>query len=245
MMTKMLGRLSATMMVFGLPVLSFSQNLAPGLPDGPEKKTFLKVCSGCHPAEAVLGRMDTPKNWARKVDSMINRGAVATPEEIDQINAYLNKNFAFVPSQVHLPDGPGKQALQKVCGSCHPAEIVVNRDSHAGTREHWSDTIDRMLVRGAKGTNEEFEQITAYLVANFGFIPVPSYLPNGPGKATVERVCGPCHGVNLLIGRREAPAIWSRTVDSMIGRGAIATPAEAQEISDYLSRYLGPKTEPK
>ncbi|HEY6347737.1 MAG TPA: hypothetical protein VIY49_40105 [Bryobacteraceae bacterium] len=67
-----------------------------GLPDGPEKKTFVKVCSGCHPPEVVLGRMDTPKNWARKVDSMINRGAVATDAEVNQVNAYLDRNFAFV-----------------------------------------------------------------------------------------------------------------------------------------------------
>lgn len=240
-MTKLLALAAAAA---GLPALSLAQAPA-GLPGGPEKATFLKVCNGCHPAEAVLGRMDTPKNWARKVDSMINRGAVATPEEITQINAYLNKNFAFVPSQVQLPDGPGRAALQKVCGSCHPAEIVVNRDSHAGTREHWSDTIDRMLARGAKGTNEEFEQITDYLVANFGFIPVPSYLPGGPGKKTVERVCGPCHGVNLLLDQHSSAAVWERTVNGMVGRGAIATPAEVEEISGYLARYLGPKAETK
>jgi cytochrome c5 len=242
-------RVAGLLVVFALaatlPLPSFAQDPAAGLPAGPEKKLFLKVCSGCHPAEAVLGRMDTPKNWARKVDSMINRGAVAAPAEVDQINAYLSRNFAFVPSQVHLPDGPGKEALQKVCGSCHPAEIVVNRDGHSGTHDHWAETIDRMLARGAKGTNEEFDQITTYLVANFGFVPVPSYLPNGPGKTTVERVCGPCHGVTLLIDRRASPGEWSRTVDGMMGRGAVATPAEAQEISDYLARYLGPKTETK
>jgi hypothetical protein len=41
--------------------------------------------------------MDTPKNWARKVDSMINRGAVATDAEVNQVNAYLNRNFALSP----------------------------------------------------------------------------------------------------------------------------------------------------
>ena len=232
-------------MAAALPLLSLAQGAPAGLPDGPEKDTFLKVCSGCHEPGAVLGRMDSPKDWARKVDSMINRGAQATPDEIAQINAYLNRNFAFVAGEVHLPEGPGKEALRKVCGSCHAAEIVVNRDGHAGTRDLWAETIDRMLARGAKGTNEEFDQITAYLVANFGYIPVPSYLPAGPGKKTVERVCGPCHGVSMLIERRSSPAAWSRTVDNMIGRGAIATSAEVEEIAEYLGRYLGPKTEPK
>jgi hypothetical protein len=46
----------------------FTRILQPaGLPDGPERNTFVKVCSGCHPPEVVLGRMDTPKNWVRKV----------------------------------------------------------------------------------------------------------------------------------------------------------------------------------
>jgi hypothetical protein len=98
-----------------------------------------------------------------------------------------------------------------------------------------------MLARGAKGTNDEFDQITEYLVVNFGYIPVPSYVPEGMGKKTVERVCGPCHGVNLLIGRHASPAEWTRTVNNMIGRGASAAPGEAEEISDYLGRYLGPK----
>ena len=66
----------------------------PELPDGPARNTFVKVCSGCHPAEVVLGRMDKPKNWARKVASMINRSAVATDAEGNQVNAYLNPSFA-------------------------------------------------------------------------------------------------------------------------------------------------------
>jgi hypothetical protein len=37
-------------------------------PKCPERNTFVKVCNGCHPPEVVLGRRDTPKNWARKVD---------------------------------------------------------------------------------------------------------------------------------------------------------------------------------
>lgn len=231
-----------------LPLLSFAQSApvaAAKLPEDPDKSTYLKVCTGCHPPEAVLGRLDTPKNWARKVDSMVNRGAEATEDEVTRINGYLNRNFAFVPAQVPLPDGPGKEPLQKLCSSCHAAEIVITRDGQAGTRAQWDRTIDRMLQRGAKGSSEQLELIAGYLAANFGYIPVPSYLPNGPGKQTVERVCGPCHGVSLLMDRRLTFAAWNRTVNNMVGRGAMATPAEADEIADYLARYLGPKPENK
>lgn len=200
-----------------------------------------KRCRACHPAEVLLGRLDTPKNWARKVESMITRGAQLTPEEVVEVNAYLNKNFALVPENVELPEGPGKEALKKVCGSCHPAEVVANRDRQAGLRYQWAATIDRMLRLGAKGDSTQFELIEEYLTAHFGYLPVMTYLPEGPGKQTTERVCGPCHGAIMLRDRRRNAAAWSRTVDNMIGRGAIATPEEANQVLEYLSTYLAPR----
>jgi cytochrome c5 len=201
----------------------------------------VKVCSGCHKPEAVLFRRDTPKNWAKKVDSMINRGAEATDDEIKLINTYLNNNFAFVPEQVHFPDGPGKAETKKICGACHPAEIVVNRDNQAGIRNSWGNTIDRMSYKGIHATPDEVEAITDYLVKNFGYIPVPTYLPDGPGKQTTERVCGPCHGVGFFADRSNSRAGWRGRVSNMVSRGAIATPAEQEEIANYLGQYLGPK----
>ena len=178
------------------------------LPDGPQKALVVSLCKGCHPPEVLLGRLDTPKNWARKVDSMVNRGAELSDDDVVQINAYLNEHFALVKENVTLPDGPGKEALQKVCSTCHPAEVVANRGRHTGLRWQWSDTVDQMMVRGAHGSAEEQTQIVDYLAKNFGYIPVRSYLPEGPGKQTTERVCGPCHGVLMLLDRRRNAAAW-------------------------------------
>src|SRR6478752_2717845 len=152
------------------------------LPDGPQKALVVSRCKGCHPPEVLLGRLNTPKNWARKVDSMVNRGAELSDDDVVQINAYLNEHFALVKENVTLPDGPGKEALQKVCSTCHPAEVVANRGRHTGLRWQWSDTVDQMMVRGAHGSAEEQTQIVDYLAKNFGYIPVRSYLPEGPGK---------------------------------------------------------------
>lgn len=208
------------------------------LPEAPQKALVATRCRGCHPAEVLLGRLDTPKNWARKVESMINRGAELSPDDVVQTNTYLNENFALVPQSVTLPDGPGKEALQKVCSTCHPAELVANRARHTGLRWQWSDTVDQMMVRGAHGSAEEQNLIVDYLSKNFGYIPVRSYLPDGPGKQTTERVCGPCHGVLMLLDRRRAA--WAGTVTNMLRRGAEATPEEANEIATYLSTYLTP-----
>jgi cytochrome c553 len=215
------------------------------LPEGPQKTLVANRCKGCHPAEVLLGRLDTPKNWARKVESMINRGAELSDDDVAQINAYLNEHFALVPENVTLPDGPGKEALQKACSTCHPAEVVANRGRHTGLRWQWSNTVDQMMVRGAHANAAEQELIVDYLTKNFGYIPVRSYLPEGPGKQTTERVCGPCHGVLMLLDRRRAGGAWSGTVTNMIRRGAEATPDEANDIARYLGTYLTPTNAPK
>ncbi len=63
-----------------------------------------------------------------------------------------------------LPDGPGKATTQKACGSCHAAELVMNRRE---SREGWSGIIEDMIQRGTKATDEEFGEVADYLVANF------------------------------------------------------------------------------
>ena len=63
-----------------------------------------------------------------------------------------------------LPAGPGKAATQKVCGSCHGAELVLGRQED---REGWGAVVNDMIERGAKGTDDEFFEVVDYLAANF------------------------------------------------------------------------------
>lgn len=63
----------------------------------------VKVCSGCHTMQIVL---DTPKDidaWHDTVQSMLDRGAQATPEELDLIMQYLFENVTTV--DVNHADG--------------------------------------------------------------------------------------------------------------------------------------------
>jgi competence protein ComEA len=63
-----------------------------------------------------------------------------------------------------LPDGPGKDTVIKVCGFCHdPATAAAVRL----TRDGWQSTINDMISRGAKGTDEEFAQVLDYLATHF------------------------------------------------------------------------------
>src|SRR5215469_3325669 len=55
-----------------------------------------KVCSGCHTMQIVT---DTPKDidaWHDTVQSMLDRGAQATPEELDLVMQFLFENVSTV-----------------------------------------------------------------------------------------------------------------------------------------------------
>jgi competence protein ComEA len=67
--------------------------------------------------------------------------------------------------QTKFPDGPGKDAVLKVCGQCHPADILVGLGK---SRDGWAATVDDMVAKGASGSDEELQEIVAYLSKNFG-----------------------------------------------------------------------------
>ena len=62
-----------------------------------------------------------------------------------------------------LPDAPGRDTVKRVCGACHPAEVVLAKGM---TREQWGSIVSNMISRGAKGTDAEFAQIIDYLSTN-------------------------------------------------------------------------------
>jgi glucose dehydrogenase len=68
----------------------------------------------------------------------------------------------------------------------------------------------------------------------------PVTLPEGSGKALVERTCGaPCHGLNTVTGVRRDRAAWIAMVDNMVARGAKANEADTRRIVDYLATHFG------
>jgi competence protein ComEA len=64
-------------------------------------------------------------------------------------------------------------------------------------------------------------------------------LPEGPGKAVVEKMCKGCHGLENVVRSRRTKDKWSDIVDDMIARGAKGTDSEADEVVDYLSTHFG------
>jgi competence ComEA-like helix-hairpin-helix protein len=66
-------------------------------------------------------------------------------------------------------------------------------------------------------------------------------LPEGKGKAQFMRVCGDCHGVNVVIKTTNSPEGWAAVVDDMVSRGAQGTQDDFDLVSKYLAANFGPK----
>src|SRR5581483_5958130 len=66
---------------------------------------------------------------------------------------------------VELPEGKGKDTVEKMCTPCHSLERVTNEKY---SKRRWSNVVDDMVSRGAEGSETEVSTIVTYLVKNFG-----------------------------------------------------------------------------
>src|SRR5262245_32576840 len=98
-------------------------------------------------------------------------------------------------AQVQLPDAPGKDVTERLCGKCHEAQRAA---SVRLTRDGWEAEIAKMVDLGMTATDQEMTQVLDYLTANFkGEAPKPLNL-NSASSVELESV------VALL--RKEAAA---------------------------------------
>jgi competence ComEA-like helix-hairpin-helix protein len=85
------------------------------------------------------------------------------------------------PGGTPLPDGPGKPILQRACIGCHSLTTVTSkRASH----DEWSETLEKMVSRGADLSDEEIDTLLEYLSANFGPAGSKSEHPASPETTT-------------------------------------------------------------
>jgi cytochrome c oxidase cbb3-type subunit 3 len=68
-----------------------------------------------------------------------------------------------VECRAQLPNAAGKEIFQKVCSTCHAAEMVLGRGM---TRDQWSTEVADMVTKGAKITDAEFSTVVEYLAGN-------------------------------------------------------------------------------
>jgi competence protein ComEA len=120
------------------------------------------------------------------------------PADIFAASLCIGFAAAFVPVPVlaQLPDGPGKDAMVKVCSPCHEPNRAA---AFRLTREGWEATVADMKWRGAKGTDEEFAAIVDYLATNFLGEAAPKLNMNRATSIELESV--------LSLLRKEAAAV--------------------------------------
>jgi hypothetical protein len=62
-------------------------------PEAPQRELVVRACAACHAPEQVVAKRHTPQEWDDIIAKMIDRGAVASEEEQQQILEYLVKFF--------------------------------------------------------------------------------------------------------------------------------------------------------
>jgi cytochrome c5 len=140
-------------------------------------------------------------------------------------------------AQGALPPGEGRDQLATACSQCHALNVI--RSMREGA-EGWKRHVYNMVTRGAQLNAREADLVIAYLAANFGptttaATAVKVTLPGGPGRDLVEARCTACHDLERVAMIKRQKKDWPALVANMVGRGAVATPEEAQAITSYLT----------
>jgi hypothetical protein len=82
--------------------------------------------------------------------------------------ALLLSRAAWGQGAPALPDGPGRETVERACSQCHSLEIVLRTRRSRG---QWEARIDEMIAKGAKLSDDDIDVIAGYLAANFGLPP--------------------------------------------------------------------------
>ena len=69
--------------------------------------------------------------------------------------------------------------------------------------------------------------------------PAPVGFPDAPGKEVLVGKCFQCHAPTMWMDLRQDLRAWEATLYRMIGRGALWTPDEIRQMSDYLGNTYG------
>jgi mono/diheme cytochrome c family protein len=75
--------------------------------------------------------------------------------------------------------------------------------------------------------------------------PSGTQLPDGPGKATMQKICSGCHAPEIVLGRHETKDGWEQIVSDMVNKGANGTDDEFDQIINYLATNFPKRSDEK
>jgi virginiamycin B lyase len=115
---------------------------------------------------------------------------------------------------VTLPEGPGKDAVQARCASCHSLALITNSGY---SRQEWIDLFNTMVALPAEETNA----VADYLAKNFPEKPRPAavILP-GPAQVSIKEWIVPSLGSRPHdpLATPDGMIWWTGQFASVIGR---------------------------
>lgn len=65
-----------------------------------------------------------------------------------------------------------------------------------------------------------------------------AFMPAGEGREETIRICSGCHELQLVADQRRSRQEWFDTVQFMVDRGAMGSPAELARVTDYLAEQF-------
>jgi len=125
------------------------------LPEGQGKAVVERACVGCHELDAVTATRYTETGWRRSVDDMVSRGAECTSAEIDEMVAYLAKNFG----KMNINKATASQMQEFLGIPAKEAQAIV------GYREQNGDIKNMQQLKSVPGVDADLLQAKAALIA--------------------------------------------------------------------------------
>ena len=129
--------------------LAADEKEAKALPDGKGKDVVAKSCIQCHGAATFRKQRKELGEWGDTVDDMIDRGAKVPADKVEEVVAYLTKQFG-VNAKVQMNTAPLEE-IKSVLGFTVPeAQAVVEHREAVGPYKEWQDLLKVKGVEAAK-----------------------------------------------------------------------------------------------
>src|SRR5580693_9899499 len=144
---------------------------------------------------------------------------------------------AAIPARSQaLPDGNGKELVEKACVHCHGADkFTVERHTH----DDWAEEVDVMLRYGAPLDKGQAAQVTDYLTKSFPGKPKPrGVVVRGPIEAVIKEWAVATPGA-----RPHDPAVAPDGASWYTGR-ANGTLGRLDPVTGQVNEYLLKRLEP-
>ncbi len=91
------------------------------------------------------------------------------------------------PVFAQLPDGPGREEVEKLCKNCHELARSVSKKQD---RDGWQTTFNKMVAFGMKHSDQEMTVVIDYLTKNYPAEAVPPVNVNTAPAVELESRLG-------------------------------------------------------